>query len=168
MRHQFLFGGKPTPLLRVAFGIVAAAGLGYLIATLTSDYFTFTRSDWTTWVSIIVQVGVMLAAAAQAAAPVRFFWPGWIFAVAVIAPVPSGNLLTLAAWLTGGFGVLDTFIWMTLLGIVASVGTLLALYVWHATRAARRPSSPRSSPDPSAKASDQGRRLQPSTASAMA
>ena len=97
MTTRALFGGTPGVALRVANGCIAAAGITIGVWALFADD-QYTPGNWFTTASHVSAVLVGLVAAAQAAAPVRFLWPGWILVFSLVVPLGGSSVLSIGTY----------------------------------------------------------------------
>lgn len=146
MQTHALFGGRPNVAIRATYAVVAALALAIAIWELpANDAETYLGHDAVQVIHIVTMLVIAAISAAQAVAPVRFAWPGWILLATVLFPASSGSFAWALDSLTMDMSYgppTSLFIRWLLLPAFYSLALFAALLAWHLSPTdapARRP-----------------------------
>lgn len=137
MSHNALSGGRPSAFLRVGYGVAALGGvLTVIFFFVDHSGGWFGKFTWNDTTLAIITGLLTVVSLAQAVAPSRFFWPGWVIAAIAVFGVGAGIVPAISfVSLKSEYGYAGS-LWTHLLlfyyvgPVIFMVGIFLALLAW--------------------------------------
>lgn len=133
MDTSTFFGQRPSTFVRAGSAAAGIAALTIGIWGFAAEPGFYAGVQWLGMLSHVCYVLIGLAFVAQAAAPVRFFWPGWVVVLGVVLPVGGASLLSSIAsydQLPAFFSASTKFQWFVL-PVLFWTTLAVALLAWH-------------------------------------
>lgn len=136
MQTNAFFGGRPNTAVRITYAVVAALALAIAIWDVLpeDDGRGYYGRSLIQVLHIVTMFAIAAVSVAQAIAPVRFAWPGWILLAAVLLPASGGSLTWAIDTLTHHESLgppASFFVHLLLVPALYSAAVIGALVSWH-------------------------------------